>query len=96
VAKYPTAKYEGTFAGFEGDAPTRIDGNLTIRGVTRPVSLAIGQFKCMPHPMLRREVCGADASANIDRSDFGIDMGRDFGFKMDVKLQIQVEGIREN
>ncbi|MGE0386095.1 MAG: YceI family protein, partial [Gammaproteobacteria bacterium] len=42
VAKYPTAKYEGTFAGFEGDAPTRIDGNLTIRGVTRPVSLAIG------------------------------------------------------
>jgi polyisoprenoid-binding protein YceI len=56
--------------------------------------LTLNQFKCMPNPMTKKETCGADASATIDRSQFGIDYGAKYGFKMDVKLQIQVEAIR--
>jgi polyisoprenoid-binding protein YceI len=94
VAKYPTITYKGTFAGFKGDAPTEVDGELTMHGVTKPVKLTLNQFKCMQNPMSKKQFCGADASATLDRSQFGIDFGTKYGFKMDVKLQIQVEAIR--
>jgi polyisoprenoid-binding protein YceI len=94
VAKYPTITYKGTLAGFKGDAPTEVDGQITMHGVTKPLKLTLNQFKCIQNPMLKKEVCGADASATLDRSEFGIDYGVKYGFKMEVKLQIQVEGIR--
>jgi polyisoprenoid-binding protein YceI len=71
--------------------PTEVNGELTLRGVTKPVSLTIRTFKCMPHPMNKKEFCGADAAATIDREDFGMSFGKNFGFDMDVKLNIQVE-----
>lgn len=95
TAAYPTAIYSGTLAGFADGVPTRVDGELTLRGVTRPVTLEIKSFKCMPHPMFKRDWCGADAYATIDRAAFGIDAGKDWGFDMDVALRIQVEAIRK-
>jgi polyisoprenoid-binding protein YceI len=94
VAKYPTITYKGTIDKFNGDAPAEVSGQLTLHGVTKPVVLTLNQFKCMQNPMLKKEVCGADASATIDRSQFGIDYGAKYGFKMAVKLLIQVEAIR--
>jgi polyisoprenoid-binding protein YceI len=94
VAKFPTATYKGKLAKFNGDTPTEVQGELTLHGVTKPVTLHIDQFLCKPHPMLKREVCGADASATIKRSDFGVSYGEAYGFNMDVKLQIQVEGLK--
>jgi polyisoprenoid-binding protein YceI len=95
VAKYPTATFKGTLVKFKEGAPTEVDGQLTLHGVTKPVKLTVNQFKCMVNPMSKKEVCGADASATINRSDFGVNFGDKYGFKQDVKLQIQVEGIRE-
>lgn len=95
VANFPTMTYKGTLAGFKGDGPTEVRGQLTLRGVTRPVTLTINQFLCKEHPMLKREVCGADASAMINRSDFGLDFGAQYGFRQEVKLEIQIESIRE-
>src|ERR1700720_1557675 len=94
VAKYPTATYKGTLGGFPNGAPTTITGNLTLHGVTKPVALKINSFKCIQHPMLKKEVCGADASGTFSRADFGVDYGQKYGFKMDVLLRIQVEGIK--
>jgi polyisoprenoid-binding protein YceI len=94
VAKYPTITYKGTIAKFNGDAPSEVTGQITMHGVTKPLTLTLNQFKCMQNPMLKKENCGADASATLDRSQFGIDYGAKYGFKMEVKLQIQVEGIR--
>lgn len=93
AAKYPTATYVGKLAGFKKGAPTKVLGDLTLHGVTRPVQLNILSFKCMPHPMLKREICGADALATFKRDDFGMAAGKDWGFKMDVTLRIQVEAI---
>ncbi len=92
AAKYPTATYSGKFTKWSGDAPTEAEGTLTMHGVTKPVKLVINQFKCMTHPMKKTEFCGADASATLDRSEFGVDYGKGYGFKQEVKLQIQVEG----
>lgn len=92
--QFPTATYKGSLAGFKDGAPTQIEGQLTLHGVTKPLKLTVNQFKCIMHPMLKKEVCGADASGTFNRSDFGVNYGEKFGFKQEVKLQIQVEGVR--
>jgi polyisoprenoid-binding protein YceI len=69
-------------------------GTLTLHGVTRPVDLKIDLFKCIPHPIFKRELCGANATGTFDRSEFGLSAGKDYGFKMDVTLRIQVEALK--
>ncbi|ALN62060.1 yceI-like domain protein [Lysobacter antibioticus] len=93
TAKFPTATYKGKFADFVAGAPTRVDGELTLHGVTKPLSLKIAKFKCIPHPMLKRELCGADASASFQRDQFGMAAGKEYGFSMNVDLRIQVEAV---
>ncbi len=95
VAKYPIATYKGTRMVFDGDTPRRIIGNFTLHGVTRPLTLEIESFKCMQHPVLKREVCGVEAEGAFNRDDFGIDMGKKYGFKMKTTLHIQTEGIKQ-
>ena len=94
VAKYPTASYKGTLGGFANGAPTTVTGDLTLHGVTKPVALKITSFKCIQHPMLKKEVCGADASGTFSRADFGVNYGDKYGFKQDVLLRIQVEAVK--
>jgi polyisoprenoid-binding protein YceI len=94
VAKFPQATYKGKLEGFTKGVPSRVVGDLTLHGVTKPVTLQINAFKCMPHPMLKKEVCGADALGTFNRADFGIDAGKAYGFNMDVTLRIQVEAIK--
>lgn len=95
VAHYPTAEYKGTLGGFVSGTPTTVIGDLTFHGVTRPVTLRINSFKCMPNqPILKREVCGADASGTFNRADFGVNSGVQYGFSQEVTLRIQVEAVR--
>ncbi|HEX4152742.1 MAG TPA: YceI family protein [Steroidobacteraceae bacterium] len=95
VAKYPTATYTGKFTKFNASGPTQAEGTFTLHGVTKPLTLNIDSFMCKPNPMTKKEVCGADATASFDRADYGINFGQSYGFKMWVKLQIQVEGSPE-
>lgn len=94
ITKYPQATYQGKLDGFANGVPSQVVGNLTLHGVTRPVVLKINSFKCIPHPMLKRELCGADALATFNRDEFGLDAGKSWGFKMDVTLRIQVEAVQ--
>lgn len=95
TGRHPTAHYEGRLAGFVDGKPTRVDGTLTLRGASHPLTLEIRSFKCMPHPVFKRDWCGADASGHFSRAEFGIDAGKDWGFSMDVALRIQVEAVAE-
>jgi len=95
VAKFPNATYKGTLEGFKNGAPTEVKGNLTLHGVTKPVTLKINSFMCKPNPMSKKETCGADAEGTLNREDFGITFGKNFGFKMDVKLRIQIEAVKQ-
>lgn len=94
VEKFPTATYKSKSIKFDGDKPVSVDGELTLLGVTKPVTLAINKFKCIQHPMLKREVCGADVSATFNRADFGLIYGMNYGFSPEVKLAIQVEAVK--
>ncbi|MCK9685191.1 YceI family protein [Scleromatobacter humisilvae] len=92
-AKYPKAHFKGTLEGFTDGAPTRAVGTLELHGKTNPVTLDIRKFKCIQHPMFKREDCGADVYATIDREQFGMAAGKEYGFSMAVDLRIQVEAI---
>ena len=94
VAKFPTATFKSTKVNFTGDVPTSVDGELTLRGVTKPLTLTINKFKCIVHPMHKREVCGADVTGQFQRSDFGINAGLP-RFSPEVKLAIQVEAVKQ-
>ena len=91
VAKFPTATYEGRLTSWVNGAPTKVEGNLTLHGVTKPVNLEIRSFKCAPARQGGGETCGADAYAEFNRADFGVSFGQSFGFNMGVVLRIQIE-----
>lgn len=92
TAQYPTATYTGRLTNFRDGAPTRVEGTLTMHGQSHPVTLSINSFLCKEHPMQGREVCGADAEATIDRSQWGITIGQPL-FDMGVTLRISIEAI---
>lgn len=94
VTKFPDSHYHGVLAGFVNGVPTRIDGTLTLHGITKPLALTVKSFKCIPHPLLKRQLCGADAFATFQRDEFGLDAGKSYGFSMEVTLRIQVEALK--
>ena len=94
ASKFPAATYKGAIK-FDGDKPVAVVGNLTLHGVTRPLTLNIDSFECMPHPMLKREVCGVDAAGEFDRGDFGVDFGKAYGFGMKTRLLISAEALKQ-
>jgi len=92
AAKYPTAVFKGKLAKFQGDKPTEVQGQLTLHGVTKPVTLKVNSFQCRYIDYTKKDTCGAEASATINREAFGITYGKDLGFRMEVVLRIGVEG----
>jgi polyisoprenoid-binding protein YceI len=93
VAKYPTVTFKSTALRFEGDKLVAVEGEMTMLGITKPLSLTLTHFKCLIHPLHKREVCGADAHGRFDRSDFGMNIGLP-RFSPEIKLAIQVEGVK--
>jgi polyisoprenoid-binding protein YceI len=70
TATFPQATFKSTKVVFEGDKPQRIEGQLTIKGVTKPVTLTVTSFQAMPHPMMKKPALGANAFTVIKRSEF--------------------------
>ena len=93
VDMHPTLRYEGTLR-FEGESPAGVEGRLTLLGVTKPLALRVESFRCIRHPVFRREVCGADASGSLDREEFGMRQSVGEGGNR-ITLRIQVEAFRE-
>lgn len=94
TAKYPTITFKSNSVKFEGDKIVAVDGNLTIKGVTKPVTLTVVSFLCMPHPMLKKDACGATATTKIKRTEFNA--GKYAPYVGDeVTLTIPVESVKE-
>ena len=94
TAKFPTATFKSTRVVFEGDAPKSIEGQLTIKGVTKPVTLSVTSFQAMPHPMLKKPALGANATTTIKRSEFNA--GKFAPYVGDeVRIDIAIEAIAQ-
>jgi len=94
TAAWPTATFKSTAVRFVRGAPAAVEGNLTIKGVTRPVTLTVSSFQHMMHPMLKKDAIGATATTTIKRSDFNA--GKYAPLVGDeVTITIPVEAIRQ-
>lgn len=94
TATYPTITFKSSQMKFKGDQPESVAGDLTIKGVTRPVTLTITHFKCQPHPMLKVEACGANATTQVKRSEFN--MGKNVPYVSDeVTLTLAIEAVNK-
>jgi polyisoprenoid-binding protein YceI len=94
VEKFPVIAFKSGNLRFTGENLSGVDGELTMMGVTRPVSLNVTSFRCIQHPVNKRDMCGADASVAIKRSEWGIKRGAT-GIGDDVKISIQIEAHKE-
>ncbi|HUH88599.1 MAG TPA: YceI family protein [Pusillimonas sp.] len=94
TAQFPTATYKSTKVVFEGDKPVSIEGDLTIKGITKPVTLDVTSFFNGPHPMMKKDTVGANATAVIKRSEFNAGKFAP-GVGDEITLDIALEAIVE-
>jgi len=95
AAEFPTAKFVADKFSFSGDKVNEVAGSLTLLGKTLPVTLKANNFNCYVNPMLKREVCGGDFDTTIQRSQWGVNYGLNFGFPDTMRLVVQVEAIKQ-
>lgn len=94
TANYPVATFKSTALRFVGNDPVALEGTLTMKGVTQPVTLKITNFKQMMHPMMKRDAIGANAVAVVKRSSFNA--GKNVPFVGDdVTINIAIEAFKE-
>ena len=93
VADFPTGRFVADSIAIDDDKVREIGGTLTLLGQARPVTLKASRFNCYTSPLLNRQVCGGDFETTIQRSQWGITWGINFGFEDRVRLLVQVEAI---
>lgn len=92
--KFPEIRYKSDKVLFLGDKPVTAEGQLTLLGVTKPVNISIAGFKCGPHPINKKPLCGANVSVQLKRSEFGM-MRALPGIGDDVKINIAIEAFKD-
>ena len=75
VAEFPKATFKASKFTFSGDNPSGIEGDLTLVGVTKPLTLTLDRFKCNPASGNNKERCGGNATGKFKRTDFGMKFG---------------------
>lgn len=95
TAKYPTATFKGNSVTIKDDTPVAVSGNLTIKGITKPVTLEITNFLYMEeHPMMGKPAIGANAKVDVLRSDFNMDKYAPY-VSDEVSINISFEAVQE-
>lgn len=94
TGKYPTATFKSTKVHFNGDKPSTVEGNLTIKGITKPVTLTVTNFQAMEHPIVKKPAIGANATATVKRSDFNAGKYAPY-VGDDVTLTIALEAVKQ-
>ena len=92
TAKFPKATFKSTKVVFEGDKPASIEGQLTIKGVTKPVTLTVTSFQATPHPMMKVPAMGANAFVTIKRSEYNAGKYAPY-VGDDVRIDIAIEAM---
>jgi polyisoprenoid-binding protein YceI len=94
VAEFPRITFKSTGVKFNGDAVSEIDGQITILGVTKPLTLKLEHWKCGPHPFTKKLMCGGNAVGALKRSEFGVKYGVP-AISDEVKLNISFEAYKQ-
>lgn len=94
VAEFPTITFKSTKVKFTSDKTAEVEGNLTILGKSKPVTLMVTSIVCGAHPMNKKEMCGFDANTKFKRSEFGVNYGLP-AVGDEVTINLEVEGVKK-
>jgi polyisoprenoid-binding protein YceI len=94
IAQFPSITFRSTNLKFDGDRLVGAEGEVTIRGVTKPVTLSVADFKCAIHPATKKPACGAEVTASVKRSEFGMTKNQP-STGDDVNIAVAIEGIQQ-
>ena len=94
VAQFPTMRFVSDKLVFDGDRVVAAEGSFTLLGVTKPMTLTVSNFRCAPHPMVKKPACGADITATLKRSEFGMTKFVP-AVSDEVKISVPVEAVKE-
>ena len=95
VEKYPTITFKSTSLVFDGDRVVEVNGDLTLLGITKPVVLKVANEHCGEHPINKKPMCGAEATAMVKRSEWGMKYGLPRAVGDDVRIVIPIEAYKE-
>jgi polyisoprenoid-binding protein YceI len=94
VGQFPIITFKSTDLKFDGDRVVAADGELTMRGVTKPVTLSVADFKCAVHPATKKPACGAEVTTSVKRSEFGMTKNT-ASTADDVTIAVAIEAIQQ-
>ena len=94
VAEFPRMTFKAADVKFNGDNPAEISGELTLLGVTRPLTLKVERWVCKDNPFNKKPMCGGNASGTLKRSDFGMKYALP-AVSDEVRLYVGFEGYRD-
>jgi polyisoprenoid-binding protein YceI len=94
VAEFPRMTFTATDVRFSGDSPAEVTGQLTLLGVTRPLTLKIERWTCRDNPFNKKPMCGGNASGALKRSDFGMNYGLP-SVGDEIRLYVEFEGYKD-
>jgi len=94
VAQFPTMRFASDKLVFDSDKVVAAEGSITLLGITKPLTLTVSNFRCAPHPMVKKPACGADITATLKRSEFGMTKFLP-GVGDEVKIIVPVEAFKD-
>jgi polyisoprenoid-binding protein YceI len=94
VAEFPRMTFKAGDVKFDGDAPAEVSGELTLLGVTKPLTLKVERWTCRDHPFSKKPMCGGNASGMIKRTDFGMKYAVP-AVGDEIRLYVEFEGYRD-
>lgn len=93
--RFPDASFVSTRVEPTGPNTATVTGDLTLHGVTRPISLQVSLNALKRHPLTRKRTAGFSATGTLRRSEFGMDAWKNV-VGDEVRLIIEAEAIRES
>lgn len=94
VGQFPTMHFTSNKLVFDGDKVVAAEGSFTLLGITKPLTLTLSRFRCAPHPMNKKPTCGADITATLKRSEFGMTKYVP-AVSDEVKISVPVEAVKD-
>jgi polyisoprenoid-binding protein YceI len=94
AVEFPRMTYKAASVRFNRDVPAEVRGELTLLGVTKPVTLTVDRWKCASHPVTKRSVCGGNAVGSLKRTEFGMNWGVP-ATRDDVRILVTFEAFKD-
>lgn len=95
AVEFPEIVYRSTKVTFDDGDGARVDGELTLLGQSRPLSLRVTDITCGVHMFTKKDSCGFHATGTVKRSDYGMSYALPDGVGDELNLMLSTEAVKQ-